>query len=501
MLRNVGSTWVLTVAGIAATYVLTPFVIDRLGTEGYGTWTLITSITGYISLLALGVPMACVRYLAEHIAEGNHREINRTIGSCAGLYLAIGALALIVGASLLLLFGRYEIPAAIKGQAALAFGVMVLQVSLGFIGLLPEGIMFAHHDFVVRNAVRLAGVALRFALTIAVLSATHSLIALAAIQLLCLIFDFAVSLALIRRRYPGIRISLADFDGASVRRVLSFSVYVLLLTAGARLAFETDALVIGAIMGVGAIPFYVVANSLVIYLMELVIAIAAVVSPMATKLNTQGRTDELREMFLTWSKIALSLSIAAAVFLTVLGPTFIGWWIGPEFEEPAGGVLQILVLSCLAFLPVRGVALPIMMGLGKPQIPTFGFLAAGVLNLAMSIGLARPFGLVGVAIGTAVPNVLFAILVLVVTCRELHVPLKTYLGYVVPRATVGALPMLALMLWFKIGLDVQTMPGMIAAGVAMLVLFTITWIFFVYRDDPYLDLRPHLGRLRAWSRA
>jgi len=377
----------------------------------------------------------------------------------------------------------------------------VLQVSLGFIGLLPEGIMFAHHDFVARNAVRLAGVALRLALTVALLTVTRSLVALAAIQLLCLIFDFAVSLALIRRRYPRIRITLSDFDAGVVRRVLSFSVYVLLLSAGARLVFETDALVIGAIFGVAAIPFYVVANSLVIYLMEMVVAIAAVVSPMATKLNTEGRMDELREMFLTWSKIALSLSIVAGVFLIVFGPRFIGWWIGPAFEEPSGRVLQILVLSCLVFLPVRGVALPIMMGVGKPRVPTIAFLVTGVLNLAMSIGLARPFGLAGVAIGTAVPNVLFAILVLVITCRELRVPLSAYLAYVVPRASVGALPMLALLLWFKVGLDVQTMPGMIAAGAAMLVLFGVTWIFFVYRDDPYVDLRPHLGRLRAWSRA
>jgi len=324
---------------------------------------------------------------------------------------------------------------------------------------------------------------------------------LAAIQLLCLLFDFTVSLLLIRRRYPGVRISLADCDFSVVRRVLSFSVYVLLLSAGARLAFETDALVIGAMFGVAAIPFYVVANSLVVYLMEFVLAIAAVVSPMATKLNTEGRIDELRQMFLTWSKIALSLSLAAGVFLCVFGPRFIGWWIDPSFEAPSGRVLQILVLSCLVFLPVRGVALPIMIGLGKPQMPTTAFLAAGVLNVVLSVALARPFGLAGVAIGTAVPNVLFGVFVLVITCRELRVSLRTYVEYVVPRAALGALSMLLPLLWLRIGLDVQSMPGMIAAGVVMLVIFAVTWTFFVYRDDPYVDLRPHLGRLRAWSRA
>jgi O-antigen/teichoic acid export membrane protein len=152
----------------------------------------------------------------------------------------------------------------------------------------------------------------------------------------------------------------------------------LFLGSGARLGSETDAIVIGAFLGVVLIPFYAVANSLVVYLMDFVIAIAALVSPMATKLNAEQKLDELREVFLRWSKVALSLSIMAGLFLIVLGPRFIGWWIAPDFERPAGQVLQILMVSSFAFLPVRGVALPILMGLGKPRMPTIAFVAAGI---------------------------------------------------------------------------------------------------------------------------
>ena len=45
------------------------------------------------------------------------------------------------------------------------------------------------------------------------------------------------------------------------------------------------------------------------------------------------------------------------------------------------------MLSALVFLPVRGVALPILMGLGKPGVPTIGFLTAGVLNLVFAFEL------------------------------------------------------------------------------------------------------------------
>jgi O-antigen/teichoic acid export membrane protein len=501
VLRNIGSNWVLTVVTIVATYFLTPFVIHTLGKEGYGTWTLIASMTGYISLLALGVPMACVRYLAQDVAVGDTEQVRKTVGSCAGLYLMMGVVAFLVGLGLLGFFTLYDIPTGLRIDAMVAFGLMVVQVSAGFIGLLPEGIMFAHHDFVARNAVRIAGVMLRLVLTVGVLMLEASLAFLALVQLTCLAFDFGASMLLVRRKYPQIRITLIDFDWLTVRRIFSFSAYVLLLSAGARLTFETDALVIGAMLGVGLIPFFAVANSLVIYLMEFVIAIAAVVSPMATKLGTEGKRDELREIFLKWSKVALSLSILAGLFLMVLGPRFIGWWIDPSFEQPSGEVLQILMVSCFFFLPVRGVALPILMGLGKPKAPTLAFLAAGFVNLGLSIALAPTYGLAGVALGTAIPNILFSLFVLTLACRELDVSLARYVQYVVPRAAAGALPVVILLLWFKLSLQVQTLVGLAAAGSAVVVLFALTWIFFVYRDDPYVDLRGHVLRLRGWSRA
>lgn len=446
--------------------------------------------------------MASVRYFAQHVAKGDVHQLNKAIGSCTALYLLLGGIAFVVGLGLYAFFAvTYDIPASLHADAGWAFAITVLFVAVGFVGLLPNGVLAAHEDFVPRNVIRLWGVLLRLGLTLGLLTLRASLTVLALVQLACLVFDFALCWLLIRRRYPETRVRLGDFDWAMVRRIFSFSLYVLVLNAGARLSFETDALVIGAFQDVSSIPYFTVANSFLIYLMEFIIAIAAVVMPTATRLQTQGRTAELREIFLKWSKIALSLTLAAGLFLIVLGPRFIAWWIDPTFERPAGQVLQILMVSYLIFLPVRGVALPILMGLGKPGLPTIGFLVAGVLNLGLSILLVRPLGLAGVALGTAIPNVLFAALVVWQACRELETPVAEYLRYVVPRAALGALPVLGLLLWCKLGLEVRSLGGLAGAGVAMVVLFGLTWVFFVYRNDRYIDLRARLPLLRAWSRA
>jgi O-antigen/teichoic acid export membrane protein len=480
-------------------YLLTPFTLHQLGVEGYGTWLLVTSMNGYLGLLVLGVPMASVRYFAQHVAKGDSRSLNQAISSCTGLYLLLGLVALVIGLGLYAFFTLYSIPTMLHRDAHAAFLVMVLFVAVGFVALLPEGILSAHGDFVSRNVVRLGSLVLRLGLTIGLLTLRASLTVLALVQLACLVFDFTLCLLVIRRRHPETRLGLAGFDWAVVRQIFSFSLFVLVLQAGARLSFETDSLVIGAFMDVGSIPHFTVANSFIIYLMEFLIAIAAVVMPTATRLQTQGKIPELREIFLKWSKIALSLTLMAGLFLLVLGPRFIAWWVGPEFERSAGVVLQILMISYLIFLPVRGVALPIMMGLGKPKLSTIGFLIAGLVNLGLSILLVRPLGLAGVALGTAIPNVLFAALVLFQACRELQTPIGEYLRYVVPRAVLGALPVFALLLWFKLGVGVRSLSGLAAAAIAMTALFGVTWVLFVYRNDRYVDMR-RLPLLRTVGR-
>jgi O-antigen/teichoic acid export membrane protein len=496
LFKNVGTNWIVIVANGAATFILMPFVLRTLGQEGYGTWALIVSITGYLGLLALGVPTASLRSFAEHLAREDRSELNKAIGTCVGLYLMMGAASLIIGVGQFVFFNfAYDIPPTLSSEARFAFLVMVLFASTAFIGMLPEGILAAHQQFVLRNMVILGRILLLLVLTLWLLPRTNSMVILPLIQIICLAFDFCVCWLLLKKRHGGIRMSLLDFDWRMVRGIFSFSVYVMIMQVAARIAFETDALIIGAFMDIGQIPFYTVANSLVLYLMEFVIAIDWVVMPMATMLRTRARTSEVRALFIFWSKVAFSLSVLSALYLIVFGPTFIGWWIDPRFEGPSGEVLRILMIAGVIFLPVRGVAYPLLIGLGRPQIPTIAFLCAAFLNLGISVVLIEPLGLAGVAWGTAIPNVLFALLVLVVACREVGISVIEYCGKVVPQTVLASIPVLAVVVYLKFVVGVHAFWGLAGAGTAMVLVFGMMWLVLAYRDNPRLNLRTQLARL------
>lgn len=503
MFKSVGSTWILNVLQIASVLALSPYVIGKLGDGPNGLWVTIVSFTGLLGLLILGIPMASVRFVAEAIGKHDHARKAAAISTCLAICMALGVGALIVGAGLWWAFdARYltgelatGIDAATLDGARIAFAVVVVQVALGFALRLPHGILDAHGDFVARNAVMAGEIALRFVLTFAVLHWSPTLPALAGVLITSSLAEFVAAYIVLKRRHPDVRFSLGAFDRSLVFGILAFSTWALLLNVGALLSFRIDALVIGAYLPAEAATQFDIGNKFFDPLTSLVIAVSAVAMPLATKLSAAGRIYELRDVFLKWSKICLSLVLMIGLYLLVLGPAFLGAWVGERFVEPSGRVLQVLTLSFLVWLPVRGVAIAILFGVGRPRAAALAFLAMGAVNLIVSLSLVDSLGILGVALGTAVPNLVFALYVLMLACREIGVSVREYAAYVALKATVGALAPVGFLLAVRYGLDPRDMPSLLAAGVGMVLVFAFTWIFFVYRDDPHVDVRAALARV------
>jgi O-antigen/teichoic acid export membrane protein len=510
MLRNIGSNWMLALVQLVVLVQLTPVQVRALGPAAQGAWLTVASVTAVLGLLVLGVPMASVRFIAGHVARGEVERANQAIATCLGVTIGLGAAAIAVGAGLSVFFEHTYLrsPAwqalgpTVLAEARVAYWMVVVQVGAGFVGQLPFGILDAHHDFVARNGVKIAGLLLRLALIVGVLRRHPSLIVLGWVQLGVMLLELLVALALIRRRHPAIRFGLRGFDRGRLREILGFSVFVLLVGMGSQLAFQSDQMVINAFIGPEQGTLFDVGNKFFPPLVGIVLGIGVVVMPMATKLQAEGSTHELRHVFLKWSKVAYSIGLLVGAFLLVLAPQFIDWWMGPTFSAPSARITRVLMVAFLFFLPARGVASPLLMGLGKPVLPAIALLGMGAVNLALSLGLVRPLGIFGVAVGTAVPCVLFAVVVVAAACAEIGVPLADYLRYVIVRPTLGAaIPALVL---FGLQRGLHLVPvglprgvafmRLFGAGVATVAAFGAMWLVFVYRGDPYFDLAAKVDR-------
>lgn len=505
MFKHIGSNWTQSLLQMAVMMVLTPFMIRELGETSYGLWIAILALTGYLQLLVLGVPMAAVRHIADFAGRRDLEGANRAIATSLRLCLWLGLGALAIGTLLYPFFDRALI--AGEGGAApepgaitagrLAYVLVVVQVASGFAMRLPYAVFDAFHEFPLRNAIMSAGLLLRLGLVLWLLSVWPSIVALAAVVLAQAALEFLACLWFIRRRHPQVRFSGAAFDRALVGSIFGFSMYATLLNFGSQLAYRTDAIVIGAFLDPVAITDFDIANKFFDPLTTFMLGIGMVVMPTAAKLKSSGRLEELRPVFLRWSKIALVISLFVGLYLCVLGPTFLAWWVEPRYEAASGPTLQVLMLSFVVFLPVRAVAVPVLLGAGRPRAPALGVLVMGVVNLALSLLLVKPMGILGVAIGTALPNVFFAAWVLRLACREIGTSVSHFLLHVAGRALLGSLPALALLLWLKLGLEVSGFWPLLLGGIALTLLFGACAGLYVFRGDPHLDLCARLVRDRG----
>jgi len=485
--KSVASNWILNLLQIAALLWLSRFMLQELGPDTNGLWVAIGSYTGILSLLILGVPMASVRAIATAVAQKSEEAEQRAISTCMGICCAFGAAALVCAGLLYLLFDASVLhrsgatplsPETLSG-ARTAFLVVALQVACGFVMRLPYGILEAHNEFTRRNLVMAGEILLRAVLTTLLLSWRPELPMLALVLVASMLFEFAGALLFIRARYPNISFSLRSFDRASVHSILSFSVFALLLNVGSLIAFRLDGLVITAYLPSSAATDFDFGNKFFDPLLQFLISIGAVLMPAATRLKATGDTAELRTVFLRWFRIALSIVLMVSIYLYVLGPAFLGVWVGPEYTERSGPVLRLLTLSFLFYLPVRGVALPVLMGLGKPRAPAIALLLMGLLNLVLSLALVQSHGIFGVALGTAIPNVLFALFTLFLVCRELAITPADLLTSALLRPLLAATPLALLLAFYEHHHPVTNWFALIASGLLFVALGLLLWRQFV----------------------
>ena len=63
IIENIFSNWAGLLVSVAIAFVVSPIIVNTLGKEIYGIWTLIVSVTSYFTVLDFGVSTAIVRYV------------------------------------------------------------------------------------------------------------------------------------------------------------------------------------------------------------------------------------------------------------------------------------------------------------------------------------------------------------------------------------------------------------------------------------------------------
>lgn len=394
--------WAATAVSMVVPFFLIPFVVRHLGTGGYGVWILAVSAASYLGLLDLGLRSAVIRFVSKAQAQERLEDARTAIGAALWFRLIVAGVVAVLAFFLASLAPRlFKIPVGLMHAAQITMLLCALGVAVTLVTGVFGAVLSAIHRFDLLSAVTIGQTLFRASGVLLILHSGRGLISLAVWELAVILTAGTATSVMALKIFPASRARVKRPTMEVFRPLWSYSVTTFIFIIAVQVIWNTDGLVIGAVISVGMVTFYSIGSSLVTYAAQVAGAISTTFTPMASGLEAAGRVEDLQKMLIRGTQAMLGITLPIAIALTFRGGTFIGLWMGPQYAELSETVLRILMIS-LFFSMADNTAGAIFMAVEKHKPVARWAVYEAVLNFGLSIVLAKTYGLYGVAWGTSV---------------------------------------------------------------------------------------------------
>jgi O-antigen/teichoic acid export membrane protein len=433
---------------------MTPVLLRALGDHDYGLWQIVTGLLGYLGLLEVGVKPALSRFIATAIAQGRREKAEAYLSSAFFFALLIAICAATTFALWAALF-----PGVLSGEAAKAddFYRTVLfwvaaYAAVSFLTATVESAFEGFQLYTVKNLVTMV-----FSTVVATVIFTNiqpesALIFLAQVTTLSSAAKLSILLILLSlKRLAGILPRPTRASRVVLKELIAFGLKTFAFGASARVERTALPIIIGAVIGPAGVPYFTIPATLIQYVAEFAMTLTHAFMPMFAALQASAQKETLAKYYLGLSRVVVALVVPLAIGILLLGPPFIKLWIGAQYAEIAQPIIALLLIYNL--LPFLNPSYNrYLMAIGEHGIlARIGPLAAAV-NLGVGIPLTIKFGLLGAAVGAAIPVSFWVPFILHFTMRSLGLTVAQYVRGVFQPALLPCLLMtIALLLLMTSG--------------------------------------------------
>ncbi len=485
--RNIFSNWAALLLNLVISFFLAPFVVNQLGSVYYGIWVIMMQLTGYLYLLDFGVRESVIRYVSKHDAKDELPQIEQVINAALRIYGCVSLICLVFAGIAAyffpFIFTITEDAVSVARHVVVITGVNMAQF---FLFNVYVGMLMGIQRFDIFNKISIIFSIIRVILIVFLLNKGYGILALAYIQLAVNFFSNAAVYLSCQKQMPTkiyLKITTSSFK-TTVTTLVNYSFFVLLNNICQKIIFYTDALIIGLFLPPSAITYYAIAGNLIEYLRKFVISMASVFNPLTSELDSRNQPEKIQNILIMGTKVSLLLGTPICIVYFFLGQRFIELWMGHEFGSPAASVLTILAVTHLLSLPHFTIS-SILYGLSRHHIIAYVRVFEAVANLGLSLILIQYYGIVGVALGTAIPHIISVTLILpIVIARILKLSVIMYIikSYSGP---IGSSLLFAFSCYFaNLHFAVHSLVTFFGLIFALLPLYIVpAWFFSFNKED------------------
>ncbi|MBV9080389.1 MAG: polysaccharide biosynthesis protein, partial [Elusimicrobia bacterium] len=455
---------------IAVSFFMMPFLVKHLGDEQYGLWTLVGSFLGYYGLMDFGMSSAVVRFVSRAVGRKDDGEVRTIISTSFYLFLVLGLLSALMTVVIVALLNHF-----IPTNSHLAtMRTLLLLLGLNFAVDFPVrsyGAVLTSNlrdDLgtgiaVIKNVLCSAAIYL-------VIKNGAGIIGLAVTSVVFSLLDSACRVLAAYRIDKRTTIDPTYVDKSRLRPLFNYSFPTLVGRFASILRFRLDQIVVTAVASLSAVTHYAIGFRLVEYVSSMIGEATGVAAPLFSQDDGANDYAAIRRKYDLLSRVSVYVAVFFCGLLFLYGRRFIYLWMGPGYED-SGTVLMIFLVPIGISLTQASVV-PLLYGISKHPFYVYCDMVEGFINLGLSLWLGKKYGMIGVALGTAIPMTIKLIFVQPwYACSTIGLKRWTY-GLMVAK-NVGLAAIFVMLGWLV--LPAVEKLGMLHLGIAAAVHAIIFW--------------------------
>ena len=411
----VAFSWLSRAVTILANLFLLPILFRFLGKEELGLWFLLGNSQAFLGLLDMGIAPTLTRHIA--LAKGKSgadpgvelsEESKQHIGDLVATgrtilqWLAV-AVFFIAWASGYSLINHLELKDVAPHTVFWAWTLMCVGYAVGvwvsYLNCLLAGVGYVGWDGLIYAVLTLLTI---LGYIVAALLG-GGLLALAIILVVSGLVQRFVILAFIRSRKPELFAVRGRWNTQYAKAMVKPAFFCWLTSLGGFLILRTDTYFIALLKGTGNIPNYQAGYQLVSNLYQLAVTWVSASGVFISQAWQAGDLPGIHKIMLRNGKLAMSIMASGVAFLLFAGKELTDLWLGK------GNFIgyEILVVFCIMLtLETHHVITMQTSRATEDENYAAWTLTAGLLNLIFSWLFIKPFGLLGVAMGTMLAQLL-----------------------------------------------------------------------------------------------
>lgn len=395
-------SYVETFSSIVVNLLYVPILLKFIGQAEYGVYQLASSIMAYLTVMESSLSTGTLRYYCKYQAIGDREKKENVLAHARVINMIMALIIVVVSVVAVFIIDpiyRSSLSQHQLNEIKIILLVFALNSVIKLMGFSYYAIISGNERFEFLKLLNIASIIIQPVIILLVIKKEPFALTVVIIQTF-----INLAVMLLRRYYSrhtlGEKIKFHDKRKDTFKGIFGFTGTIMLVAIADQIFWKADQLILAKLYNVKVVAIYAIGAQIFTIYMHIGSAISTVFYPRISAHVENNEHEEINEMFIKLGRLIwLVLGLVLGGFI-LFGQNFITLWVGNNYEV----VYKVALIIMIPFTVdlVQNLGLIILQAYNKYMFRAKMYFIIAVMNIGLTIVMAKKWGMVGAALATAI---------------------------------------------------------------------------------------------------